>query len=235
MPFGLSTSSQGGLIQIDQDYRCPPLISEGYVGTMSGGVALVNLTLPGVTPQTAAMSIFAIQPTQFGKYVGKPYVNYAWPNTSTAVVFGLAAECPFYWRMFAFDMPPINDGSGYGLEVYRANGGLSYSSRERYMNVFLKSVFNYYVTGQNPTPTVQIPFSNPAAGMPWIVLNTLPSWFIEGDESAAAFEGCVRISAPNLAEFRLLSESSSLFYPNEYPAWSRAFENTQVLLLRADA
>ncbi len=200
MGYGFEVTSASGSVQIDQDFVNSRLSITGYCNTHTGnyggppytGVYDLDLELPSAVNLDAEIPVILVRPSALGKYVGAVQFirNYnvdgsGVPTTPTGTWnVQIVAECPFDYAIFSTLTTPVSDGSTHGLEVYRADGSVAYSSRHSHPRI---------------TDTFQIPsggyvfpqsFGFPSkSATPWILANPLCTTFVgvgDGDENIGA-------------------------------------------------
>lgn len=194
MGFGFQALSNATRVQVDQDFIAPRLIASGHAdlyfdGSYGVNTADVVVTLPYdiyIEPP-----IVLIRPDQADKYVGGIIFGKAADWTTLPAGnggFKLVGQCAFDYAIFAAAGTAASDGSSHGLEVYRGDGSLAYSSRHSHPRVraLLHKVATAAADGGYPNVFGISGFSQ----MPWLLANPLivTAWGVGPD---GEHMGCV--------------------------------------------
>lgn len=159
---------------LSQNSTVPYVIDSGYQPAGAGGVATLVRNLPASFGQ--APCIVLARPEQADKYIGGffseayfPEITYTSPPANPS--FTVYAQCPFYWKVLAVTGAPITDSTSFGLEIYRSDSSIAYSSRRQ--SARLKQIVQ--VTAASVVnDEIYVPISGFSA-RPWLVMNDLPS------------------------------------------------------------
>lgn len=129
MPYGLRVSNNDGITQIDQDYSNYSLHSSG---TVSSGT---------VIPTPSSSHIILVRPTVTSDLVYYDSLS-STPNRVRSVAESYGSNLPDagsikYVVMAGPDEVPLDTGgsSDYGLQVFKSDGGLAYTSQGKYFNI----------------------------------------------------------------------------------------------------
>lgn len=170
MTFGIQIINDYGRIQIDSDFSCPRMIMQGSAA-FNGSKYGVDVAMP--TGTNSECPIILARPTQVDKYIGG-IEFYPQENNLSILRLSMSGECPFDWAAFSTTGSAISDGSTYGLEVYRANGSVAFSSRNRHpclTHIFGKAPS--YDTGGASGGWPNVYSFAGYSDMPWIFMNPL--------------------------------------------------------------
>jgi hypothetical protein len=188
MALGFEVFGSTGRVQINQDTVVPRLVLEmnsiqgaygpnyHYAAYPAEGGATYNT----VTSQND-LALVMVRPTQVNKWVGSGRASVATGVAEGAApaftAWGYTAygEAPFSMAVFHVGSgtpesigPPVSDAGGsFGLEVYRADQSLAYSTKHKHPLV--KQLVQMTATGYPKSFSI-----SGYSEMPWFLLNALP-------------------------------------------------------------
>lgn len=161
MSFGLQLINDFGRVQIDADFKAPRLIGSGTAYKDA------TFMLPHALTQETPMVM--VQPHVADQYVGAVSLY-----VSGGSYVAIAGQGYFNWAVYSTLGAAISDGSQFGLEVYKADGSVAYSSRHRHP--CLTHMFNKpadYGTGGGSGAWPSTYYFSGYTEVPWIFANPL--------------------------------------------------------------
>lgn len=197
MSYGFETTNLGSRVQVTQDYSNSRLIASGSV---SESVASSNvdtdtrIQIPYSV--TAEVPLVLIRPWLTGKFVGAvqtsgPFAPFPGDPGTTNGFISIHGQCGFDYAIFSTKGTAVNDGSAWGLEVYRADGSVAYSSKHQHARItqLLYKPADSSAVGGYPNVYSISGFSS----MPWIIANPLRVTD-QGVNDYSTSQGCVMAS-----------------------------------------
>ena len=182
MTAGLQIFNDNGVIQIDELFKNPRLVTRGFVAERNssnfGDQMEVKLTPFGIN-MDIEIPVILLRPTQLNQYVGGVALGYDYNVSSPHSIFFTRSDNYAYeYAIFATTVPGVVDPTiNYGLQVFLANGELAYSTANSHARI-LANLFKP-APGAYPYP---YSFGIPNTGaMPWFLGNPLmySPWFPE--------------------------------------------------------
>lgn len=222
MGYGFNAVNAAGTVQIDQDFINARLIAQGtktVSDSSDPGVTLkLNLnevfgsdTLPGANP------IVLVRPHDFGKYVGGMLLYADWASgygSSTASFLELRGEAAFDYAIFSVGGTPISDSTTTGLEVYRSDGSIAYSSRHSHPRI-TDLLFRASYSGYAWPTSMAFPAKS---AMPWLLANPLcTTWLGIGETTEWVAGVMMRINNLYSCEVDLMDTVSLVPLPSVAP------------------
>lgn len=167
MPFGLQVVNEGGLVQIDQDFRNIAVIQQGTFGAagpVSSGVVTFSAQSEANCPQVW------VRPHSDGVWVGGCFLTDASENPYSNSIdrFFYQAGGPCDYKVCALSGNFVVDQSSYGLQVFDQAGRIAFDSRRRYARI--RRVLS---VASSSSSSVTVGFSG-IPERPWMLLNQLP-------------------------------------------------------------
>lgn len=170
MSYGFEVINANGRVQIDQDHANPRLI---MTGTCAAG-SLTYIHMPYDIRDEAPLVL--MRPHQAGLYVGgvRLYAPRAAFGSNPALPSGaiqMRGQCGWDYAVFSTRGAPTMDGSAWGLEVRKADGTITYSSRYQHPRIT-----HLAQKAADATQAGGWPFTFSISGhtsMPWLLANPL--------------------------------------------------------------
>lgn len=151
MPYGFNITNDNGYTQVDQNYSNLALIQKGTVtvNTLLDGNYTTTITFTGrVSP------VLAIRPPLNGTVGIDYYASSTDPTSRTYRFWSSSIITVEYWL---FDSNAAMPTSGYGINVYKANGSGAWSSEWKTLRISdYRAISNSYQT------TIDDPVISPA-------------------------------------------------------------------------
>lgn len=172
MSFGLQLISGSIGRVIDQDVTVPYAVDTGYRPLTKSGTYILPLERTLVSTVAAFPPLILIRPDTADRYVG----GFFGGNASVgqpAAQFSVTGQCGFHWAVFAGVGTPIQDSTQYGLEVYRSDGSVAYSSRR--IHPRLRQIVQVNAASLT-AGEIYVPLSG-FSSRPWLVANDLLATF----------------------------------------------------------
>ena len=219
MSYGFQVLNDTGTVQIDQDYVNSRLSVTGSCSTHTGmfgtppytGVYDLHLELPAAINLDVEIPVVLIRPAALGKYVGSLQFirNFSGSTPTGTWSLRIVGQCPFDYAIFSTLTTPVSDGSSHGLEVYRLDGSIAYSSRHSHPRITN--------TFQIPSGPLTFPqsFGFPSkSSIPWVLGNPLCiTWKGVGDMDESIGGVMFRIDSLASCTVHLLNMGTNLFDP----------------------
>ena len=125
MAHGFQLSNAFSRVQVDQSSSAPRLIASGVSVSLGNNAHMVAYDTG--YPLTQEPPIVMLRPHVAGKHVGGGAI--------TLTGFLYYGQCSFDYAVFSTLGTPVSDGSQYGMEVYRSDGSVAYSSRHTHPRI----------------------------------------------------------------------------------------------------
>lgn len=213
MSYGFLSQSSSDVIQIDQDFVCVHEIMSGFISSPGGklfGSSSVYYAEIDITtaPQLSAgwECVVFLKPAQLGRWVGGTMISggegQTYPHLSAV------GEGPFYFKVFHVSGTPNLYADTHGIEIFKADGSLCYSSKRRYPAVFMNLSARLPVRSIVGASNHATSFSITDIGsIPWVLGNTL--YYTPADESQ--YVRCARFTSNSMMDLANLDFTTDTF------------------------
>lgn len=178
MSYGFQIISNFNRVQVDQDFSAPRLIAAGtapLVFLPAYGVWSANVVFPMPYNIFLEPPVVMVRPAATGKYVGGYFSGKSADFTTFDGMadggFSVSGQCAFDYAVFSTRGTAVADAVGWGLEVYKADGSMAFSSRHSHPRIrgLLTKAASTASDGGYPNAFSVSGFS----AMPWLLANPL--------------------------------------------------------------
>lgn len=170
MGFGFQLSGTTNRVQIDQDFKAPRLIAAGS-STPTGAYHSQSVEMP--YDIDAEPPIILVRPSLPNKFIGGLRIGRDWADFNGMANGGLAlsGQCAFDYAIFSTLGTAVEDGSTWGIEVYKADGSIAFTSKHQHprLRALLQKPASTASDGGYPNAFSISGFS----AMPWLLANPL--------------------------------------------------------------
>jgi hypothetical protein len=219
MGYGASIINNLGIIQIDQDFIQHRKVYSQYCNSTQAGYGnmkfpsvggYINLTTICGIHASDGVPMIVLRPINFGNYVGGLSIlegNATNGNSVNDLLISVTGYSPFYLDVYSTVGTPISDFSTHGLEVYRGDGSIAYSSRHEQPRIASMIAKQNYV----PVTATVSGFSS----VPAFLANSLPYLSDAGSDYGAEWWYLAKAIDASNVKFGVLGPS---YGPDDYQA-----------------
>lgn len=157
MSYGFSCTNSSGIIQIDEDYANYCVYSSGTIANGAGTVTLPSI--PGAVV-FCCLDYPGLQwfSGNYDLYISNlVHIEYFyWNGTEAVTPYGAVGSdtnpVVTYYIMIPSNYSTVSTSTGFGLNVYKSDGSVSFSSNLPYMNILMAIPFDVTTWTFNTVP-----------------------------------------------------------------------------------